>query len=190
MNYLKWLVISGLMLSICAFTCNQECYDSLDLQNWSTQWINNSGEEPQPADGPIPKNAFGIRLKADPVNQVWGSSDDSETCFPLLIHPFTEISLITIDGFDTIPAQTDISDRFMLRYSTKNNLEYIDLRNATITLSELWEITDNSFRFDLLMVDPPSQPGDYRFSVQLRFDTLGATVNQDTLLVLPTVTLQ
>ncbi|HLP92768.1 MAG TPA: hypothetical protein VK168_01985 [Saprospiraceae bacterium] len=190
MNYLKWLLLSGFMLSIYAFQCNLECYDSMELQNWSAQWVDNSGKEPQTVEGPAPKNAFGIRLKADPVNQVRGSSDDSETCFPLLVHPFTDISLITLDGFDTIPAQTDISDRFMLRYSTKTNLEYISLNNALSTLSELWEITDNSFRFDLLMVDPPSQPGNYRFSVQLRFDTLGATVNRDTLLILPTVTLQ
>ncbi|MBL7808751.1 MAG: hypothetical protein JNN28_13105, partial [Saprospiraceae bacterium] len=44
--------------------------------------------------------------------------------------------------------------------------------------------------FDLLMVEPPTQPGDYRFSVQLTFDSLFVPVNRDTLFALPTITLQ
>lgn len=191
MNSLKLLIAIGMIVITSNFTCVSECSDVVNLQNWSAKWVNNSGREPQIAtDGPIPKNAFGIRLQAEAIKTAAGSIEASDVCYAALSQPFASIRLISLDSFDTIPAQTDISDRFMLRYNTKTNLEYVTLNEAVNTLSFFWELTDDAFQFDLLMVEPPTQPGDYRFSVQLKFDTTSVVVNRDTLFALPTITLQ
>ena len=46
------------------------------------------------------------------------------------------------------------------------------------------------YRIDLLMIEPPSQAGDYRFAVQIKFDSLVTQLNRDTFITLPTVTLK
>lgn len=175
------------------FQCEEEVEEiPFLLRDWQTTWLDNRGSEPRVAENPIPRSAFGIRLSANLSN----TGQDTmlfnyvEGVYLSSMHPLRKIELFATEGFDGLDAGADISDRFRLRHSKFPNLEYLELDAADRAYNYPLPSLEYSYRLDLLMVEPPSQPGAYRFDIKISFDSLATPLNRDTFFTLPTVELQ
>jgi hypothetical protein len=176
---------------------NFQCVEEVEeipflLRDWQTTWLDNSGSEPLVAENPIPRSAFGIRLSANLSNTGQDTMlfNNIDGVYLSSMHPLQKIELFATDGFDSLPAGADISERFRLRHRTFPNLEYLPLDAAELAYNYPTPSLDYSYRLDLLMVNPPSQPGAYRFNIKISFDSLATPLNRDTFFTLPTVQLQ
>lgn len=161
------------------------------LRDWQSSWLDNSGAEPLPAQSPVPRNAFGIRLSAR-------MSADGLDTLPLfnadeayleVLHPINKIQVFTLSAFDSLAAGADISSRFRIRSKLYSTLEYDALDNAN-SVYNFPEFMPEGYQLDLLMISPPAQPGEYQFAVKIQYITLTMPLSQDTLLTLPNLILQ
>lgn len=176
------------------FTCGEFCEKYFLLHEWESTWLDNSGNQPRPTADMAPRAAFGIRLSAfmslDGVDTL-NTSEADDACYLFATQPLAKIQVFATDGFDTLAAGQDISDRFRVRRLDNTSLRYVPLQTAETEFNSIYPPFDERFQLDLLMMDPPSQPGEYRFSVQIQFDSLaGPVMNRDTFFTLPTITLQ
>ncbi|MFN0213109.1 MAG: hypothetical protein ACKVT2_02535 [Saprospiraceae bacterium] len=177
---------------------NLQCHEDdrvvvyYQLLDWQTSLLDNSGREPLVAESPIPRSAFGLRfsnkLSSDGRDTLLFSS--LEDYYLVALHPLRRIEMFSTDGFDTIAAGENISDRFRVRFSAFPYLGYYSLDGADRAYNLPPNTLDGDYQIDLLMIDPPSQAGAYRFSVKITFDSLAAPINRDTTFTLPTVLLQ
>lgn len=175
------------------FQCEEEVGEiPFLLRDWQTTWLDNRGAEPLVAEDPIPRSAFGIRLSANLSNTGQDTMlfNNVEGVYLSSMHPLRKIELFATEGFDGLDAGAEISERFRLRHSKFPNLEYLALDAADRAYNYPLPSFEYSYRLDLLMVEPPSQPGVYRFGIKISFDSLAKPLNRDTFFTLPTVELQ
>lgn len=174
------------------FKCIKECEYPFLLRDWQSVLLNNSGSEPLVSDSPIPRLAFGLRLSTQMSNDGQDTLrlSDTEECYLAALHPLRKIQLFAEEGFDSIATGEDISPRFRIRYSAYSTLDYLSLDNNYNYFNYPPYAENGAFDIDLLMVEPPSLPGTYHFSVKIQFDSLNMPLNRDTFIILPTVQLQ
>lgn len=195
MRHFIYILAFGLLILTLLgnFTCEEGPEEiPFLLRDWQTSWLDNSGSEPLTAENPIPRSAFGIRLSAN----LSSTGEDTlqfnyvEDVFLTPIHPLRKIELFATEGFDGLAAGADITDRFLLRHGTFHNLEYLSLDDADRAYNYPIPSLEHNYRLDLLMVEPPSQPGQYRFDIKISFDSLATPLNRDTFFTLPAIQLQ
>lgn len=174
------------------FKCFVDCEYPFLLRDWNSVWLNNSGNKPLVTDSPIPRLAFGLRLSTRLSNDGQDTLrlSDTEECYLAAQQPLRKIQLFAEEGFDSVASGEDISARFRIRYGAYLTLDYLLLDNNYNYFNYPAYAGNGAFDIDLLMVDPPSQPGAYRFSVKIHFDSLDMPLNRDTFFILPTVQLQ
>ena len=175
------------------FQCGDPyCYTDYLLRDWQASWLDNSGSEPVSSTGPVPRLALGIglsaRLSGDGTDTLEISS--TEECGWSALQPINQLKIFATEGFDTIAAGEEISNRFQLRVSNQSTLQYVPLDQSLYSVNNFYTPFQKDYHLDLLMLEPPSQPGAYRFSVQIQFDSLPQLLNRDTFFTLPTVLLQ
>ena len=190
-----YTLILGLSLLILFgnFQCgDKDCERYYLLRDWQATWLDNSGSEPVPSVGPITRSAIGIGLKARLSGDGTDTLDISPTeeCLWMALQPISQLKIFATEAFDTISAGEEISSRFQLRVSNPSSLQYITLEQSYWPLNAFYAPSQTDYHLDLLMLEPPSQPGAYRFSIQIEFDSLTPALNRDTFFTLPTVLLQ
>ncbi len=178
--YTFWLGLLFILL-FSDFQCeNEHCEYYFLLRDWQPTWLDNRGGQPQPTQGPVPRLALGIRLSARHFAADSFQNSAIESCQWLALHPISQLKIFATDGFDTVAFGEDISRRFSLRANPAYGLRYLALEEAGGALNYFSVPFDGDYYLDLLMLEPPSQPGAYRFSVQIRFDSLALPLNRDT----------
>lgn len=174
------------------FQCIEECEYPFLLRDWNAALLDNSGSEPLVTDSAIPRLAFGLRLSTQLSNDGQDTLRISETeeCYLSALHPLRKIQLFAEEGFDSVKSGEDISLRFRIRHKTNSSLDYLSLDNNYNYFNYQAYAPIGAFDIDLLLVEPPSQPGAYHFSVKIQFDSIGILLNRDTFFTLPTIQLQ
>ncbi|MDX1911759.1 MAG: hypothetical protein SFV22_09760 [Saprospiraceae bacterium] len=160
------------------------------LSDWTPAWINNSGATPEIADAPLPRQAFGIRLSApfrDEFSDLTFVPDTACSLYP--VHAIQTIRLWTLTPFDTLPAEAEITQRFMLRWENDGFINYVRMQANDGVSFEAHPTKSPLFELDLLMTEPPTTPGIYQFRVGIQFDSTGTALNKDTSFTLPPVSL-
>lgn len=177
----------------CNFQCGEpECEYPVLLHSWQSSWLDNSGAEPLPAAGQVPRQALGIRLAA------FMSSDGQDTlrvapaepCYYFLFPLINRLEIRATEAFDTVAAGSSINDRFRVRVVQGPHLRYQPLNAAFPEVNSLDPDDNSLYHIDLLMIAPPEQPGSYRFSVRIGFDSLSTLPHPDTFFTLPPIVLQ
>ncbi|MBC7774031.1 MAG: hypothetical protein H7246_01230 [Phycisphaerae bacterium] len=188
--YLIALSLCGLFL-FGNFQCGKDdCWQSFSLGDWQSTWLDNSGSEPIPTQNSVSRAALGIRLSANVFGIDSTQVAPEDACAWEAAHPIGQLEIFATDGFDTVETGQNISNRFRLRAINTYSFKYVALDEARGALNVLYPPFASEYRLDILMLEPPSQPGAYRFSVQIKFDTLNMPLNRDTFFTLPTVILQ
>lgn len=187
-----FLLVSSLisLLLLGGFQCEPYCDQSFELRDWRSTWINNSGSEPLVTTDPIPRAALGIRLSATLLNPDSLAVSDHEDCTWGALHPISKIEIFATDGFDTEATGANISGRFLLRALNDYSFKYLTLEEALGPINFFYARVAPDYQIDLLMTEPPSQAGSYRFAVKIQFDSLSMPPNADTFFTLPPVILQ
>jgi hypothetical protein len=187
-----FLPMSGLisLLLLGGFQCEPYCDTVFELRDWQSAWINNSGSEPLVTTDPIPRAALGIRLSATLLNLDSLSVAENEDCTWQAIHPISQLEVFATDAFDTVAIGENISSRFRFRSHNASSFEYLTLGDALGFINFFYSRVAPDYKLDLLMTEPPSQAGSYRFTVKIQFDSLFMPPNRNTFLTLPTVILQ
>jgi hypothetical protein len=187
-----FLLMSSLisLLLLGGFQCEPYCDQSFELRDWRSAWLNNSGSEPIVTTDPIPRAALGIRLSATLLNPDSLAVSDNEDCTWNALHPINTIEVFATDAFDTVAIGENISSRFRLRALNASSFKYLTLEEAVGQANFFYARVAPDFKLDLLMTEPPSQAGSYRFAVKIQFDSTFMPPTLDTLFTLPTVILQ
>ncbi len=193
---LRFIYLFSLGFSAIFLFGNLQCEDYPEeayflLRDWQAIWLDNSGHEPIEAENPIPRQAFGIRLVAN----LSSSGHDTlllnytEGISLVPLHWLQKLEILAVDGFDTIAAGENISNRFRVRQGKSPYLQYLPLDNADHAFNYPSASLEYGYRLDLLMVDPPSQPGQFLFEIKIYFDSLATPLNRDTSFTLPALQL-
>jgi hypothetical protein len=187
-----FLLMSGLisLLLLGGFRCEPYCDNLFELRDWQSAWINNSGSDPVITTDPIPRSALGIRLSATLLNLDSLAVSDNEDCTWNALHPISTIEVFATDAFDTVAIGENISSRFRLRAMNAYSFDYLTLEEALGQINFFYAPVAPDYQIDLLMTEPPSQAGSYRFTVKIQFDSIFMPPILDTLFTLPTVILQ
>jgi hypothetical protein len=187
-----YLLMSGMisLLLLGGFQCEPYCDQSFELRDWRSAWLNNSGSEPLVTTNPIPRAALGIRLSATLLDPDSLAVSDQEDCTWNALHPISKIEIFSTDGFDTEAIGANISGRFLLRALNDFSFKYLTLEEALGSVNFFYARVAPDYKLDLLMTEPPSQAGSYRFTVKIQFDSLSMPPVRDNFFTLPTVILQ
>ncbi len=151
--------------------------------------LDNRGTAPVVTTGTALRKAYGIRMNVhcqttafqQPAGSFFLHRAYAFRCDcgePLQYHPKDSIiamRIITLDGFDGHPANTDISTYFQLKikHSFKSFSEYL-LQSPTV----FYTAEEKSLVLDAFLI-PPVSPGTYRFRAELDLSD-GRTLAQET----------
>jgi hypothetical protein len=166
------------------------------LRDVKTHFVENTGAFPMISGDPIPRNAFGIRFGAQMSNDgkdtILAGFSGISTKF-ITFDPIRRVDFFAVDGFDSVANGAPISSKFQARIGSREGQAttfYGTIDDGLTFLNSPIQERAGDYWMDFLMTEPPSQAGNYRFSVKIQFDTSQTTGNRDTAFTLPTVVLK
>jgi hypothetical protein len=177
------------ILEILTFSqCGEICDFSpplLKRSNWELIELDNSGAEPQKVNNnSVSKEIFGLGIQYK--SEIYRNVKSCPDKYYEFSNPVTEVFVYTLQDFDqTKPAGALINDYFTVHNRSKQtNLPYYKSIEASVL--DAFSTYDNTGQgeVDLILVNPPENPGTYQFKVKLKLASSDSIILESRLITL------
>jgi hypothetical protein len=158
------------LLPLCAFQCDGDdefCEYTLG-SSWRFRHLNNSGAEPLPSSGDVPRQAYAFRLSTAPLTRTVSDRCESFFNFTDIVQTF---SIRTRAPWHGLAAGTEISTYFRVRATTYYSpiVNYLEATPRILTEQFQKPLRGDSLQLDFVLLQPPADADSLLLDIEMQF---------------------